>query len=147
MEIIIRRAGPDDKPEWLRMRLLLWPFYSAAELEQDLDAALSDPGQAVFLACAPDGRPVGFVEAGTRDYAEDCATSPVGYVEGWYVEEDLRGQGIGKRLVEAAEDWARGIGCQEMGSDTWLDNDASIQAHLKMGYREVERLVHFAKHL
>jgi hypothetical protein len=34
-----------------------------------------------------------------------------------------------------------------MASDTWLDNDASIQAHLKMGYYEVDRLVHFVKRL
>jgi hypothetical protein len=34
-----------------------------------------------------------------------------------------------------------------MGSDTWLANEGSIQAHLKLGYHEEERLVHFVKHL
>ena len=34
-----------------------------------------------------------------------------------------------------------------MASDTWLDNEASIRAHVKMGYVEVERLVHFVKKL
>ena len=46
-----------------------------------------------------------------------------------------------------AEDWARGKGCSEMASDTWLDNEASIRAHVKLGYAEVERLVHFVKQL
>ncbi|MHB8778501.1 MAG: GNAT family N-acetyltransferase, partial [Anaerolineales bacterium] len=46
-----------------------------------------------------------------------------------------------------AEDWARERGCTEMASDTWLDNEASIRAHLKLGYLEVERLVHFVKPL
>jgi aminoglycoside 6'-N-acetyltransferase I len=63
------------------------------------------------------------------------------------VDEDLRGQGIGKALVDAAEDWARAQGLTEMASDTWLDNEVSIQAHLKMGYEEAERLVHFIKKL
>jgi aminoglycoside 6'-N-acetyltransferase I len=46
-----------------------------------------------------------------------------------------------------AEDWAREKGCTEMASDTWLENEASIAAHLKMGYDEAERLVHFVKKL
>jgi len=39
------------------------------------------------------------------------------------------------------------MGCTEMGSDTWLDNEASISAHLKTGYFEADRLVHFMKKL
>jgi aminoglycoside 6'-N-acetyltransferase I len=49
--------------------------------------------------------------------------------------------------VKAAEDWARSQGLTEMASDTWLDNEVSIRAHLRMGYEETERLVHFAKKL
>ncbi|MGE5250512.1 MAG: aminoglycoside 6'-N-acetyltransferase [Bacteroidota bacterium] len=147
MEILIRRGTLDDKPDWLRMRLLLWIYSTAPEFEPELDTILEDPGQAVFIASTLEGRRVGFVEASTRTYAEGCETSPVGYVEGWYVDEDLRGLGIGTRLVETAEEWARSKGYEEMGSDTWLDNEASIYAHLKMGYEEVERLVHFVKRL
>ena len=101
--------------------------------------------QPVFVVQRPDGKLGGFLEAGTRKYAEGCETSPVGYIEGWYVDEDLRERGIGKVLVEAAEEWARSQGLTEMASDTWLDNDVSIQAHLNMGYEETERLIHFAK--
>jgi aminoglycoside 6'-N-acetyltransferase I len=63
------------------------------------------------------------------------------------VDEDLRGQGLGKTLVKTGEDWARAQGLHEMASDTWLENEVSIAAHLKMGYEEYERLVHFAKTL
>jgi aminoglycoside 6'-N-acetyltransferase I len=147
METLIRRATLDDKPDWLRMRLLLWIYSTAPEIESELDSILDDPGQAVFIASTFDGRRVGFVEASTRSHGEGCETSPVGYIEGWYVDEDLRGMGIGKRLVETAEEWARSKGYQEMASDTWLENEASIYAHLKMGYWEVERLVHFVKRL
>jgi aminoglycoside 6'-N-acetyltransferase I len=63
------------------------------------------------------------------------------------VDEQIRGQKIGRELVHNAEQWAREKGCFEMASDTWLDNEASISAHLKLGYEEVERLVHFVKRL
>jgi aminoglycoside 6'-N-acetyltransferase I len=145
--VIIRRAIPADKPEWLRMRLLLWPYGTAEGFAADMDELLADPLTPVFVAARSAGRLGGFLEAGTRKYAEGSESSPVGYIEGWYVDKDLRGQGTGKALVMAAEDWARAQGLSEMGSDTWLENEASIQAHLKMGYEEAERLVHFIKKL
>ena len=57
----------------------------------------------------------------------------------------MRGQKLGRELISVAEQWAREKGCSEMASDTWLDNEASIAAHLKMGYHEADRLVHFVK--
>ena len=147
MNLNIRRATADDKPEWLRMRLLLWPDVESSDLLQEMDGMLNDPLAPVFVLERPDGRLAGFLEASTRKYAEGCVTGPVGYIEGWFVDEDLRGQGFGHQLVRAAEDWARSQGLKEMGSDTWRDNDVSIRAHLAMGYEEVERLIHFAKTL
>jgi aminoglycoside 6'-N-acetyltransferase I len=145
--ITIRRATPADKSEWLRMRLLLWPDGTPEGFAKEMEDLLADPLTPVFVAVRSNGKLGGFLEAGTRKYAEGCETSPVGCIEGWYVDESLRDQGIGVALVEAAEDWARTQGLTEMASDTWLDNDISIQAHLKMGYEEVERLVHFVKKL
>ncbi len=147
MSFDVRRATADDKPEWLRMRLLLWPEVGSAGLLEDMDRMLEDDLTPVFILKRPEGGLGGFLEAGTRKYAEGCVTAPVGYIEGWFVDEDLRGQGFGHRLVRAAEDWARSQGLKEMGSDTWLDNEGSIRAHLAMGYQEVERLIHFAKTL
>ena len=87
------------------------------------------------------------IEARIREYGEGCETSPVGYIEGWFVHEKFRGSGVAGILTNAAENWAREKGCTEMGSDTWLDNETSIRAHVKLGYVEVERLVHFVKQL
>jgi len=145
--IVIRRVRPDDQHEWLRMRLTLWPDTSPDKHRAEMDEILADPMQPVFVAVRSDGRLGGFLEAGTRKYAEGCKSSPVGYIEGWYVDADLRGQGIGAALVKTAENWAREQGLTEMASDTWLDNEGSIRAHLKLGYEEVERAVHFAKML
>jgi aminoglycoside 6'-N-acetyltransferase I len=146
-QITIRRAIPADKNEWHRMRLALWPDETPEKLLADLDEILADPMMPTFVAVRPDGWLGGFLEAGLRKYGEGCETSPVGYLEGWYVDEDLRNHGVGGALVRAAEDWARSQGCTEMGSDTWLDNETSISAHLALGYEESERLVHFRKSL
>ncbi len=141
----IRLVTPEDQPEWLRMRHDLWPDVEPDELLREMQRIIADPQTPVFVMERPDGRLGGFIETGTRKYADGCETSPVGYIEGWLVDEDLRGKGLGKALVKTAEDWVRGQGLHEMASDTWLENEVSIAAHLKMGYEEVERLVHFVK--
>lgn len=147
MDIIIRRATAEDKPDWLRMRLLLWTYASPEGFEPQLDPILADPNQAVYIASLPDGRRVGFMEVGIRNHAEGCETSPIAYAEAVFVDEEVRGQGLSLRLMQAAEEWAREKGFQEIASDTWLENEASIQMHLRLGYEEMERLVHFAKKL
>lgn len=146
MDLMIRRATPEDKAEWFRMRHGLWPDAPDEYLDFDMDDILSSERDAVLMAFH-DGQAVGMIEARLREYGEGCETAPVGYIEGWYVNDALRGHGIGAALVRAAEDWAREKGCTEMASDTWLENDVSITAHLKLGYEEAERLVHFWKRL
>lgn len=143
----IRRATSEDKPEWVRMRQGLWPEAPLEYLNFDLDDLLADSDAGIFVASDSHGRLIAFIEASLRDHGEGCETSPVGYIEAWYVDEQLRGQQLGKELVYVAEDWAREKGCVEMASDTWLENEASIAAHLKLGYWEAERLVHFVKRL
>ncbi len=143
----IRPATAADKPEWLRMRQMLWNHLSADYLQSDMDAMLRDRKRAVFVASGADGNLVAFVETSLREYAEGCQTNPVGYIEAWYVDENIRGQKLGREMLVTAENWAREKGCTEMGSDTWLENEASIEAHRKTGYFEVDRLVHFMKKL
>ena len=143
----IRRATAADKSEWLRMRQMLWYHLSSEYLQTDMDAILTDRKKAVFVAERGDGSLVAFVETSLREYSEGCQTSPVGYIEAWFVDENIRGQKLGREIIVTAEDWAREKGCTEMGSDTWLENEASIEAHRKTGYIEVDRLVHFLKKL
>lgn len=102
----------------------------------------------MLVAEATGGRVVGFLEADLRSHADGCnPAQPVGYVEGWYVIEDHRHQGIGKKLLAAAEDWARSHGCIEMASDTWIDNELSQRVHESLGYEVVDRCVHYRKTL
>ena len=63
------------------------------------------------------------------DRAEGCTTSPVAYIEGWYVDPDLRRRNVGSQLVHAAEEWTRRQGLTEIASDTQIDNTVSIHAH------------------
>ncbi len=142
----IRTAEPRDLGALERLRALLRPGIDPVENATEAAALLTDASWAMIVA-EEAGEVVGFVEARLREYAENCETSPVGFVEGWYVEAPYRRVGIGRRLVAAAEDWARAQGCSEMASDANIDNHLSHRAHQGLGYEEVERLVCFRKPL
>ena len=66
---------------------------------------------------------------------------PSVYMDGWYVAENWRQQGIGTELLRAAEDWARSQGCMEMASDTAIHNQVSQRVHQALGFEIVERSV------
>lgn len=144
----IRPLLHDERKLWLAMRSRLWPDIPEESLAGELDEILADPNAAqVFVAALPDGALAGFIEASLRDTVEGCETTPVGYVEAWYVEPEHRRSRVGALLIDAAERWARERGCAEMASDTEIENLVSIEAHKSLGYDEVTRVVLFRKSL
>jgi len=138
----IRAVESSDAAEWLRMRALLWPADGhAGEIEE----YFRTNGGPVFVAEASPGHLVGFIELGLRAYAEGCDSSPVPFIEGWYVDPEFRRAGVGRDLVRAAEQWARDRGFTEIASDVELENDVSIASHRALGYEETSRLVCFRR--
>lgn len=150
---VIRPAQPSDLPQLALLRAALWPESPVEEHASELAPILAGkfPGilpLAIFVFQADDGPLLGFLEASLRSYADGCnPTHPVGYVEGWYVVESARHQGIGAALVRAAEDWARSQGCTELASDAALHNHASQRAHEALGFKLAARAVLYRKSL
>jgi aminoglycoside 6'-N-acetyltransferase I len=144
----VRPARKRDAQAWASLRQALWPTESGVELTAQVEAFFGggDPLlQEVFLAENPEGTLLGFAELSLRSHAEDCTTSPVGFLEGWYVIPSSRRQGVGRALVAAAEEWARDQGCRELGSNTERDNLESTAAHQALGFVDAGVLRNFRK--
>jgi aminoglycoside 6'-N-acetyltransferase I len=152
----IRHVQRGDATAWAALRAELWPEEDPALLASE--AARFVDGQppqaagmpeAVLVAVQSGGRGtlLGFAELARRTYAEGCDTSPVGFLEGWFVVADHRRQGIGRALVRAAEAWARAVGCREFASDALADNLTSARAHRALGFEEVAVIRCFRKPL
>jgi aminoglycoside 6'-N-acetyltransferase I len=129
------------------LRIALWPECAQdCVVEANKMLSGSDSG-CVFLAVTTGNEAIGFIEVSLRNCAEGASISPVPFIEGWFVESAYRLQGVGRALVQSVEHWAAARGFSEIGSDTQLENTASIVAHERLGYREVERNVCFLKRI
>ena len=147
--LVIRPVERPDAAVWERMRTALWPDDSGShstDIARFFSPQRNEPLE-VLLACSGAGAPIGFVELSIRPHAVGCTTDRVAFVEGWYVSPEHRRRGVGAALIRAAEEWGRANTCTELGSDTQLWNESSIDAHKALGFEEVERLVAFRKSL
>ena len=142
----IRPVRATDAAEWLRMRMALWPDSTPQKEADEIAHFLAVPPRAplptlhaAFVCQRPEGGLCGLVEVSIHHQAPGCTTNRIGYLEAWYVDLDVRGQQIGRALVEVAEASAREQGCLEMASDTDPSYPLSPLAHAGLGYREVAR--------
>lgn len=145
-EVIRLKTGDNDIGAYRAMRAMLWPMPDDDNRREVAEILKDQDHQAVYLARDESG-PLGFLEVRLRDYAEGASTSPVGFLEGWFVIPAARRRHVGRALVEAGENWARSRGCTEMASNTDIENTVSIEAHSHLGYEEIERDVCFLKKL
>ena len=146
---MIRAFQPSDTDAWAKMRAQLWPG-ADAELERearDFSRGLLTPTLEVVFIAENAGERVGFLEISVRSFSDGCESMPVPHVEGWYVQPHARGSGIGRSLMQAAETWSRERGFTELASDTEIHNAASLRAHQRCGFEEVERLIKLRKSL
>ena len=143
----IRKAHGADREAWFRMRTELWPDCAGDRHELEIEQLVESGG--ITLVAEDDADALrGFIEISIRrDHVPGASSTPIPYIEGWYVDAAMRGQGVGAQLISAAEEWARDRGFGEIASDATIDNEGSIRAHASLGFRETSREVHFLKTL
>jgi aminoglycoside 6'-N-acetyltransferase I len=144
--MFIRAVNRGDRDSWLRMRDALWPSSEHSDAIDRYFAGEAREPLEVLIAVNEDDA-IGFIELSIRPYAEGCENDRVAFVEGWYVDPDARGTGVGAALIRAAEEWARSQGCTEIASDTEADDVSSAAAHRAVGFEETAVVRCFRKSL
>jgi aminoglycoside 6'-N-acetyltransferase I len=144
-EFAIREMTEADRAAWAAMRHALWPEASVQEHASDVEVLLDTPDAWGFIAEAKDGRLAGFAEVALRNYANGCASRPVPFLEGIWVKAEFRRQGLGRALIAHIEAFLAARGFHELGSDAYLDDTRSHDAHKGWGFEETERVVYFRK--
>lgn len=144
---MIRRATTDDALYVAKLAIQMWEDNTLESLTVELAEIIANPESAVFLLFDKE-QAIGFAQCQLRhDYVEGTDSSPVGYLEGIFVEENDRNKGYAKELLKQCEAWAKEMGCTEFASDCELTNTGSLAFHLKMGFEEANRVICFTKKL
>ena len=143
--VVVRRAREADRTTWRTMRMALWPDGRDDDHQAGIAASLEGDHLACFVACRGEEM-LGFAEASIRqDPVNGCETSPVGFLEGIFVEPTHRRSGVAHALLGAVEHWAAAHGCSELGSDSEIDNANGQSFHRGVGFEERERVICYRK--
>ena len=96
------------------------------EIRSTVEALLRDPDTEFLLA------PTGVCQLRYRlsvwTATEDC------WLEDLYVTDEARGTGVGRALIEAAFELARGRGCKRIQLDVAEDNTRAIEVYRAAGF-------------
>lgn len=144
---MIDKATKSDCMDIAKLAILMWENHTVEELIEEFEAVIQDKESAIFIVSIDDKK-IGFAQCQLRhDYVEGTKTTPVGYLEGIFIREEYRKQGYAKKMLSKCEEWAKEQGCSEFASDCELENEISIEFHIKMGFEEANRIVCFKKSL
>ncbi len=141
----IKRMSEHEINAVAQLAFKLWPDADLQELTAEFADLLSSPRDAVFVA-KENEMAIGFAHVSLRyEFVEGTSSAPIGYLEGIFVEATWRKRGIARQLVQHCEQWAREKGCHEFASDAELHNVDSQKFHEKAGFKEINRIVCYAK--
>ena len=140
----VRTARTEDATEVAALCDQLEYPSTPQQIQQRLRQLEDDPHHAIYIAMLPDGRVVGWVQVMVRKLvAADLRAE----IEGLVVDAGHRQQGIGRALMQQAEDWARQQGC---GAIQLRSNVVREDAHIfyeRVGYRAIKTQSTFRKPL
>ncbi len=144
---MIKRAGMNEAGELADLAAQMWKDHDPEDLEAEFRKLVMNDEAACFIKYA-EHKPIAFAQCQLRhDYVEGTESSPVGYLEGIYVQEKYRKNGYAAELLSECEKWAKEKGCAEFASDCELDNADSFAFHISLGFEEVNRIICFRKDL
>lgn len=144
---MIKQAEQADALTLAKLAIQMWEDNTVSGLESEFAELVGSWDAACFIQYEED-KPIGFAQCQLRrDYVEGTETSPVGYLEGIFVQDEFRHKGYARKLLRECEKWAKGKHCSEFASDCELDNVNSLKFHLAMGFEEANRVICFRKNI
>jgi aminoglycoside 6'-N-acetyltransferase I len=147
LNMIIEILSKDNLKALVELVLELWTDCSYDEEIENYSKIINSEKDVCYLAKVQE-KYIGFILLSVRnDYVEGATQMPLAYIEGIYVKPDYQKQGVAKKMIDIAEDWAKLKGLKQLASDTNITNFESINFHNSVGFEEVSRVVCFVKNL
>lgn len=129
--VAIRRARLDDASRLAQLSDVLGYPVEPEILRDRLDRLLERSRDIVFLAELPKVGTVGWIHGAEQELLESDRRCEI---LGLVVDPEHRGQGVGRRLVEALEQWAEQRGLKQMAVRSNVTRLESHPFYERLGY-------------
>lgn len=140
----IRRAKQTDATRIAALSGQLGYPTTKREMSARLRQALKERRSACFVAETPEHGVIGWVHVSVTPLLEVDRRAEV---NGLVVDERVRSQGAGWRLLEAAEQWARKMRCEGMSVRSNVIRERAHEFYLRHGYEHYKTQKAFRKKL
>ena len=94
----------------------------------------ADPARRAYFELLDGGRLVGGIGLAEIELFEDCAE-----LQKLYLDDAVKGRGLGYRLIEQVEEAARAMGYRRVYLETHTNLQAAMHIYEKSGYRLIDR--------
>jgi GNAT superfamily N-acetyltransferase len=139
--VSIRRLSVDDAEAAAALSGQLGYSCSAEDLRERIEE-LSRTADRVAFAAVIDDQVVGWIDAAMERHLQYAASAVIG---GLVVREDMRGQGVGRRLCLEVEEWARSKSIPLVRVRSQIKREDAHRFYLRDGYRKVKTSLVFEK--
>lgn len=146
MKIEIRRAQKKDCDALLRLLKEVLELHAKIRPDifisgttkyrkEELFDIVSDPKTPVFVAEGEDGEIKGyaFCKILQPPFSTNMQKIKTLFIDDLCVDENCRGEKVGKRLFEYVKEFAKDNGCYDVTLNVWAGNDNAIAFYKKMG--------------
>ena len=137
----VRSPEPGDYDKMADLAEQLGYPSTVQQVRIRLDAMANSDQYAVYVAQLPGGQIGGWIGLYVFCSVEqdNCAG-----ISGLIVDEQVRGRGIGKALLEAAEEWARSQGCSAISVHSNVMRERAHRFYTNNGYGHIktQKLLH-----
>lgn len=105
--------------------------------DEELKEILKDDRRPIFVAEDENGQVMGYAFAVFQQYVNNNILTDIKtlYIDDLCVDEDLRGQHIGKQLYEFVLDFAKQEGCYNVTLNVWSCNESAMKFYEKCGLK------------
>ncbi|SFB69730.1 GNAT family N-acetyltransferase [Butyrivibrio sp. YAB3001] len=149
--MIIRRAENKDIPRVLELLSQVLEIHAAIRPDifvsgttkytmEDLQEIFADDQRPVYVAVDENDSPIGyaFCQIKKQPFTTTMIPFTSMFIDDLCVDENARGQKIGKSLFEFVSGEARRLGCYELTLNVWEGNDSAEKFYRAMGFKNKE---------
>lgn len=117
---------------------------TAKQVQRRIDAMANSKEYAVYVAELPEGQIVGCIGLYVfRSVVQDICAG----ISGLIIDQQIRSHGVGKALLDAAEKWARSLGCNAVSVHSNVTRERAHQFYIRNGYDCVKTQKYLVKAL